>query len=159
MDHRRKKLVVNSVKNSNRLASFASKPHDFGSLSNGWKSLGQSGITVPLGECLGCLHCAAGQCEGSQGIFRGQTRGCKTKGAQPPRFCSRGFARGKFRGSPHTASQYNICTRGILLRGQFFPHCPKDFQQLLRLSKSWGFLPAVWIFSASELALSASRLA
>ena len=29
---------------------------------------------------LGCRHCAKGQCEGSRGIFRGQTRGCKTEG-------------------------------------------------------------------------------
>ena len=36
----------------------------------------------------------------------------------------------------HTAPQHSVGTRGTLLRGQFFPHCPKDFQQLLRLSKS-----------------------
>ena len=63
-----------------RLASFASKPHEIGSLSNCWKSLGQSGITVPSGECLGCPHCAAGQCEGSSGIFFGIALSCKTLG-------------------------------------------------------------------------------
>ena len=91
-DHRRKKLVVNSVKNSKRLASFGSKPHEFGSLINCWKSLEQSGITVPSGECLWCRHCASGQCEGSLGIFLRQTLDCKTSGAAPPRFCSLGFA-------------------------------------------------------------------
>ena len=30
-----------------RLTSYASKPHEFGSLNNCWKSLGQSGITIP----------------------------------------------------------------------------------------------------------------
>ena len=51
----------------------ASKPHDFDSLSNCWKSLGQSGITIPSGECLRCRHCAVRQCEGSLWIFLGQT--------------------------------------------------------------------------------------
>ena len=48
--------------------------------------------TVPSGEFLGCLHCAAGQCKGSLGIFLGQTLGFKTSGAVPPRFCSLGLA-------------------------------------------------------------------
>ena len=42
-------------------------------------------------ECQGYSHCVKGQCEGSRGIFQGQTQGCITEGAQPPRFCSRGL--------------------------------------------------------------------
>ena len=38
----------------------------------------------------------------------------------------------------HTAPQHSVGTQGTVLRGQFLPHCPKDFQQLLWLSKSWG---------------------
>ena len=117
-----KKLVVNSVKNSNRLASFSSKPQDFGSHSNCWKYLGQSGITVPSGECLGCGNCALGQCEGSLGIFLGQTLGCKTF-----RFFSLGFAQGKSWGSPGTAPQHSVGTRGTLLRGQLFHSAPRIF--------------------------------
>ena len=37
-------------------------------VENPWGSVER---TVPSGEFLGCLHCAAGQCEGSLGIFLG----------------------------------------------------------------------------------------
>ena len=63
-----------------------------------------------------------------RGIFRGQTRGCKTEGVQSLRFCSRGFARGKSRGSPPTAApQHSVGTRGSLLRGQLFHSAPRIF--------------------------------
>ena len=81
----------------------------------------------PKGECRGCQRCAKGQCEGSRGIFRGQTRGCKTEGAQPPRFCSRGFAREKSRGSPHIDPKHSVGTRGTLLRGQLFHSAQRIF--------------------------------
>ena len=80
------------------------------------------------------------------------------EGAQPPRFCCRGLAQGKSRGSPHTAPQQSVGIRGILLRGQFFPNCPKDFQQLLRLSKSWGSFASGLALSISGLASSSSGL-
>ena len=55
------------------LADTASPPanehHDFVSLSNSGKALGQGGKTIPSGESLGCPHCAAGRCEGSLRIF------------------------------------------------------------------------------------------
>ena len=58
-------------------------------VENPWGSVEK---TVPSGEFLGCLHCAAGHCKGSLGIFLGQTLGFKTSGAVPPRFCSLGLA-------------------------------------------------------------------
>jgi len=57
-------------------------------VENPWGSLEK---TVPSGEFLGCLHCAAGQCEGSLGIFLGPTLGCKTSGAAPPPHCPSDF--------------------------------------------------------------------
>jgi hypothetical protein len=42
-------------------------------------------------ECRGCQHCAKGQCEGSRGIFRGQTQGFKIEGAQPRGFAAKGL--------------------------------------------------------------------
>ena len=57
----------------------ANEPHDFDSLSNCWKSMGQCGKTAPSWESLGRLHCV-GKCEGSLGIFLEQTLGCKTLG-------------------------------------------------------------------------------
>ena len=41
-----------SLTNSEKSSGIASKPHEFGSLSNCRKSLGHSGITVPSGDCL-----------------------------------------------------------------------------------------------------------
>ena len=43
-------------------------------------------------------------------------------------------------------------------KGTDFPHYPKDFQQLLRISKSWGSFSSRMAFYASALALSVSGL-
>ena len=98
--------------------------------------------TVPSGEFLGWLHCAAGQCEGSLGIFLGQNLGGKTLGAAPPWFCSLGFALGKSLGSPHTAPQHSVGTRGILLRGQFFNTAPRIFNSCSDYQNHEVYLPA-----------------
>ena len=54
---------------------FFYRSRKMATVENPWGSVER---TVPSGEFLGCLHCAAGQCEGSLGIFLGQTLGCKT---------------------------------------------------------------------------------
>ena len=64
--------------------------------------------------------------EGARTVLRdsatapeGKLKAAKPRGRSHPRFCSRGFARGKSRGSPHTAPQHSVGTQGTLLRGQF----------------------------------------
>ena len=71
--------------------------------------------------------------EGGNTVIRGSVRAPegfsegKPKGAQPPRISSQGFARGKSRGSPHTAPQRSVGTQGTLLRGQLFHSAQRIF--------------------------------
>ena len=44
-----------------------------------------------------------------------------------PRFCRQGFARGKSRGSTHTAPQHSVGIQGSLLRGQLLHSAPRIF--------------------------------
>ena len=74
--------------------------------------------------------------EGADTVQRGSVRAPKgfsngkPEGAQPQRFCSQWFARGKFRGSPHTVQQHIGGTRGTFLREQLFHSAPRIFNSL-----------------------------
>ena len=82
------------------------------------------------------LHAQAGNKQASITSLRGSVRAPEgfsegkpnaTKpGTQTPRFCSRGFAQGKSRGSPHCPAAQRLHP-GILLRGQLFHSAPKIF--------------------------------
>ena len=108
---------------------LASKLHDFDSLSNCWKSLGQCGKTVSSGESLGCLHCAAGPWKGSLGNFLGKTLGCKTLSLHPKN------PLGAFTLSFSTLS----APIDTLIRGQFFHTAPRIFNSRFHSVLVQGF--------------------
>ena len=58
--------------------------------------------------------------KGADTVLRGSSRGSV-------RFCSRGFARGKSWGSPHTAPQHSVGTRGTIRRRQLYHSSLKIF--------------------------------
>ena len=67
-----------------------------------------------------------GSVRAPEGFSEGKPEAAKPK-AQPQRFCNRGFAQVKSRGSPHTAPQHSVGTRGNLPRRQLFHSAPRIF--------------------------------
>ena len=78
------------------------------------------------------LRSNSGSVRAPSGFFLGKSLAAKPwgLGAAPHRIYSLEFALGKSLGSHHTAPEQIVSTLDILLRGQFFPHCPLDFHQL-----------------------------
>ena len=74
------------------------------------------GSVEKLSPNLGCRHCAEGQCEGSRGVFRGQTLGCKT-------------------GTAPKVLKLRVCLRKIPREPS---HCPAPQCQHPRRALSWG---------------------
>ena len=94
--------------------------------SDCWKSLGQSGITIPSGECLGCRHCAAGQCKGSLGIFSGKPLTAKPRGLRPLGFAASGLPLENHSGAL-TLPLSTMSTPSTLSLGDSFSTLPLGF--------------------------------
>ena len=96
---------------------------------------------------LGCMKATVQNPRGSVEKLspKGKPKAWNQGGAAPKVLPPRVFPK-KILREPSHCPQHSVSTLNMLLRGQFFSNCPKNYQQLPRLSKSWDYLPADWLY-------------